>query len=573
VFYVDTINNADHPQASGHGWKHSLAYNEDRTPPTVTVNQATGQSDPTSSSPINFTVVFSEAVTGFVSGDVILGGTAGANASFVRGSGASYNVEISGMTRSGTVTATIPAGSAQDAAGNGNLASTSADNSVTYNPPPPGTLHFAQANYSVNENAGTVTLNVTRTGGSSGAVSVQYDTANGSAVAPGDFSAISGTLDWTNGATVSMPITVAIVNDSIAESSESFTVTLSNPTGGATLGSPAIVAVTILDDYPATLQLTGMRRSNGVSRFTLNGPPGNTYSIQASSNLVNWVPLSTHTIPAGGTVPIVDSTILNQPHRFYRGVTAPTALLSNMVWIPGGTFTMGSPETEAERYSFEGPQTHVTISHGFWMGKFEVTQEEYLEVVGSNPSGFTSDLRLPVEHVSWSDAVAYCTALTQRERTAGRLPAGYACRLPTEAEWEYACRAGTTTAFHYGQALRSGMANFYGTLEYDASLGTIDNPSGIFLDRTTTVRSYAPNAWGLYDMHGNVWEWCQDWWTTSLPGGSIIDPKGTEAGVNRVIRGAAYSYRALHLRSAYREGSTPDSRTSHVGFRVVLASE
>lgn len=459
-------------------------------------------------------------------------------------------------------------------------------------------------------------------------------------------------------------------------------------------------------------RLTDTMLVNGTCRFMLHGVAGEVLTIQASSNLVNWLPLSTHTIPGSGAVLIIDSTMLNQPRRFYRAVpwvpveiaipaasgavtgpfvisngivfqTITTTTLTGgraaynftipvsgdyvvrgivnaldggensffvnidaepqsgsymvwdipptfgviesrivswfgngppsqfvpkvfnlspgphqlivrgreantylhslsivlvtpptgMVWIPSGTFTMGSPATEALRYSFEGPQTLVTIGRGFWMGKFEVTQGEYLDVMGNNPSGFTGDLRLPVEHVNWSDAVAYCTAMTQRERTAGRLPGGYVFRLPTEAEWEYACRAGTTTAFHYGQALRSGMANFEGHLEYDASVGTIENPSGNYLGQTSTAGSYAPNAWGLYDMHGNVWEWCQDWWTPSLPGGSVTDPTGPQSGSDRLIRGAAYPYRALHLRSAYREGGPPDSRTGHVGFRIVLASE
>lgn len=199
----------------------------------------------------------------------------------------------------------------------------------------------------------------------------------------------------------------------------------------------------------------------------------------------------------------------------------PPSVAGNLVWIPCGTFTMGSPDSEPARYSDEGPQTRVTISRGFWMGKYEVTQGEYLAVMGSNPSYFTTqdwfgnpispDLSRPVEQVSWNDAVAYCAALTTRERSAGRLPAGYVYQLPTEAEWEYACRAGTTTPFYYGNELRSGMANFDGRYEYPPCGGvplSCYNPNGILLGRTTSVGSYAPNAWGLYDMHGNVWEWC-----------------------------------------------------------------
>lgn len=252
--------------------------------------------------------------------------------------------------------------------------------------------------------------------------------------------------------------------------------------------------------------------------------------------------------------------------------------VANLVYIQPGTFTMGSPASEPARQDREGPQTQVTISCGFYMGKYEVTQGEYQAVMGGNPSYHTGDLSRPVEKVSWHDAVAYCAALTARERAAGRLPAGYAYRLPTEAEWEYACRAGTTTAFHYGDALRSGMANFSGYHEYPPC-GQINSPTycynagGTSLTRPTSVGSYAPNAWGLYDLHGNVWEWCQDWWSGSLPGGEAVDPRGSESGSSRVLRGGYWGSYGWYCRSAFRYSSSPDSRTGGIGFRVVLATD
>jgi formylglycine-generating enzyme required for sulfatase activity len=209
------------------------------------------------------------------------------------------------------------------------------------------------------------------------------------------------------------------------------------------------------------------------------------------------------------------------------------------------------------------------------MGKHEVTQAEYLAVMGVNPTYFQGDVSRPVEGVSWNDAVAYCAALTARERTAGRLPAGWRYRLPTEAEWEYACRAGTTTAFHYGDTLRSGIANFDGRYEYPpCGLETYFcyNPRGTYPPGTTSVGSYAPNAWGLYDMHGNVWEWCSDWWSESLPGGSVTDPQGPASGSDRVIRGGGWSTFAIYCRSAFRLNILPAYRGSLIGFRVVLAS-
>ncbi|MBM3847294.1 MAG: formylglycine-generating enzyme family protein [Verrucomicrobia bacterium] len=175
----------------------------------------------------------------------------------------------------------------------------------------------------------------------------------------------------------------------------------------------------------------------------------------------------------------------------------------NLVYIPAGTVTLPT-----------GRQ--VINGGGFCIGKYEVTQAEYLAVTGqNNPSSQTGDLNWPVDNVSASWAEGYCRLLTTRERDAGRLPSErHRYRLPTSTEWEYACRAGTTTIFHYGDVLRSGMENFNGTKEYDPSCGPRGNcpinPLGIYLKRPTVVGSYTANAWGLYDMHGNVHEWCSD---------------------------------------------------------------
>ncbi len=336
--------------------------------------------------------------------------------------------------------------------------------------------------------------------------------------------------------------------------------------------------------YPqASPQLT-VQLSNGFARLNITGTVGSGCTIQSVTNLSrNWQFVTNFALPSNPFL-FVDSAVTSAGQFFYRlyAQQVPTnVVVTNMVWISPGTFTMGSPDTEAERHSWEGPQTRVTISQGFWMGKYEVTQGEYSPMMGSNPSYFTTkdaygnpispDLSRPVEQVSWNDAVAYCGALTTRERNAGRLPDGYVYRLPTEAEWEYACREGTTTAFHYGPSLRSGMANFYGYEEYEASIGRYYNPSGIYLGRTTSVGSYAPNAWGLYDMHGNVWEWCHDWGSGDLPGGSVTDPQGPSAGSGRVIRGGSWLDDARWCRSAYRNFYYPDYTYLDIGFRVVLA--
>ncbi len=241
-----------------------------------------------------------------------------------------------------------------------------------------------------------------------------------------------------------------------------------------------------------------------------------------------------------------------------------------LVNIPAGTFLMGAPASEAEHFAWEDPQTEVTITSSFKMGQFELTQAEYQAVMSNNPSYFSGVSNRPVEEVNWADAMDYCGQLTDSQRLAGCLPAGWAYRLPTEAEWEYACRAGTTTAFAYGPALRSGMATFDGLEEYDATLGTIFNPNGVAATRPSAVGAYTANAWGLFDMHGNVWEWCLDWWASQLPGGSVTDPEGPDSGVDRVVRGGCWYDDGRVCRSAYRAQADPGYRGNDIGFRVVL---
>ena len=228
-------------------------------------------------------------------------------------------------------------------------------------------------------------------------------------------------------------------------------------------------------------------------------------------------------------------------------------------WIRPGTFTMGSPATEQDRFGNEAPQTVVTLTKGFWMGKYEVTQGEYLAVVGDNPSSFTGDLKRPVEGVSWIDATNYCGRLTAQERAAGRLPAGWAYRLPTEAEWEYAARAGTTTRFSYGDD--PGYSKLSNYAWYGGTSATSTQPVG----------RKQPNSWGLYDLYGNVREWCWDR-HGPYPGGRVSDPTGPASGSACVLRGGGWSAGGQHCRSAFRGGLAPGSRSSRIGFRAVLAA-
>ncbi|GHU21780.1 hypothetical protein FACS1894172_19570 [Spirochaetia bacterium] len=280
-----------------------------------------------------------------------------------------------------------------------------------------------------------------------------------------------------------------------------------------------------------------------------------------------------------------------------RTASAPVpvqpSIPANFVRIPGGTFMMGSPSSEVNRSSSE-IQHRVTIT-GFSMSKYEVTQKEYQEVMGTNPSYFKGD-NLPVEQVTWYGAIEYCNARSGKEGltpaytidksrkdpnnnaptnseydwqndnvrwvvTWNRSANGY--RLPTEAEWEYACRAGTTTPFSTGTNITTNQANYNGNNPYNG------NAKGTYRERTWAVGSGTANTWGLYDMHGNVWEWCWDWYG-DYNTASQADPAGVASGSSRVLRGGSWIRYARFLRSAGRGLDTPTSRYGKYGFRVVL---
>ncbi|MCU0917217.1 MAG: SUMF1/EgtB/PvdO family nonheme iron enzyme [Planctomycetes bacterium] len=226
--------------------------------------------------------------------------------------------------------------------------------------------------------------------------------------------------------------------------------------------------------------------------------------------------------------------------------------------VPAGTFMMGSSSSETERGDGGGPQHQVTLTRGFYCGQCEVTQRQWQQVMdGGNPAHFKSaGDNAPVEQVSWEDCQEFLKKLCQTEG----VPKG-TYRLLTEAEWEYACRAGTETPFCYGNDLDSTMANFNGNYPYGAGA------KGIYRGTTIAVRSFNPNAWGLYDMHGNVCEWCQDWFGT-YPSGSVTDPIGDPSGTARAIRGGGWWEVGRNCRSASRYGMGPGGRSGHLGFRL-----
>ncbi len=311
--------------------------------------------------------------------------------------------------------------------------------------------------------------------------------------------------------------------------------------------------------YPLTVKLVKLQGPVGAFRFALIGPP-DVYTILSSTNLIVWSALDAVANPRGGIF-VTDSTANQSAQKFYQSLRQNPA--TNLVFIPANTFTLGSPTNEVGHRADESPQTTVTLTHGFWMGKFLVTQREYLAVTGENPSGFPGDLDRPVESVSWFAASNYCVLLTLQESAAGRIPPGTHFRLPTEAEWECAARAGTTTRFNYGDD--PDLTSLTNHAWFGDNSGFTTRPVGLKL----------PNNWGLFDMAGNVWEWCQDWYGP-YPGGSIADPQGAPSNQIgfKVIRGGAWEASALDCRSARRwfEGASPFINDFIIGFRVVLVT-
>jgi formylglycine-generating enzyme required for sulfatase activity len=218
---------------------------------------------------------------------------------------------------------------------------------------------------------------------------------------------------------------------------------------------------------------------------------------------------------------------------------------------------MGSAKTEKHRNGNEH-QHKVTLTKGVYMSVSLVTQEQWKEVMEKTPSMFAGEKHLPVDSVSWNDCQDFLKKLKEKDKRP--------YRLPTEAEWEYACRAGTTTPYHFGETISSKQANYIREVASDKDKKT---PS---LLKTTPVNSFPANAWGLHDMHGNVSQWCQDWYG-DYPQKDVVDPKGPAQGTNRVLRGGSWYHAADYCRSACRSWGEPAQRNYNIGVRLCFTPD
>ena len=306
---------------------------------------------------------------------------------------------------------------------------------------------------------------------------------------------------------------------------------------------------TMLQDIPAKRYQSATEVLAALSNqktLVISTPP------QTSQNLFQQI-FQFISSPTNPPKPAANTNLNINPQSSFQENLGNGVFLE-MIAIPGGTFWMGSPENETERGSSESPQHQVTVP-SFFMGKYQLTQAQYQAIMGNNPSDFKSNNR-PVENVSWDDAVAFCQTLSQKT--------GKNYRLPSEAEWEYACRAGTTTPFYFGGNITPDLVNYDGNYPYKSAA------KGKYRGQTTDVGTLHPNAFGLYDMHGNVWEWCEDDWhenyiNAPTDGGAW----NSRSGIIKRIRGGSWNYSAQSCRSASRYGRSRDGRDYDCGFRVV----
>jgi formylglycine-generating enzyme len=322
----------------------------------------------------------------------------------------------------------------------------------------------------------------------------------------------------------------------------------SDPDAGASLTYHLVSGAGDGNNTLFTLEANGTLKTATTFDYESNA---STYSIRVQAK-----DEFNATVEGNFTVTLTD--VLYEPSQPPHTVQSAANL--EMLWVQPGTFTMGSPTGETGRSSTE-TEHNVTLTKGFYLGKYEVTQAQYQAVMTGNgnglsdtPSQWPGNPNRPVEKVSWDDVQIFLTRLNSAEQTAGRLPAGWFYVLPTESQWEYACRAGTTTAYSWGATIASSNANY--------------SSSGI--SQTCDVGQYAANPWGFFDMHGNVLEWTADRYGTYPTGNPVIDPPGAASGSAsaRVGRGGSWYFTAYDVRCAFRFGRVPAGRDNRLGFRL-----
>ncbi|MGH9756001.1 MAG: SUMF1/EgtB/PvdO family nonheme iron enzyme [Blastocatellia bacterium] len=274
-------------------------------------------------------------------------------------------------------------------------------------------------------------------------------------------------------------------------------------------------------------------------------------SISRSAPLVSMSFTTARVDRYGNVTKIPDQTVSGFVEDLGNGVKL------EMVKVPGGVFDMGLPSDESQREDNEVLRRGVRVN-GFFIGRFEVTQAQWRAVMGDNLNPYFKGANLPIEKVSWEDAIEFCRRLSRRT--------GREYRLPTEAEWEYAARAGARTPFAFGETITPEIVNYNGNIPYGNA------PKGEYRQRTIPVGSLGvANAFGLFDMHGNVWEWCEDWYGPYDPN-QLDNPKGPVSGSTRVLRGGSWATFGGGCRSANRLYLAPSTRVFDLGFRVVCVS-